>query len=168
GVFGWCCRGRQQCRECLVGAAKGGSNVGSVCLMLPRTRQRRYKVVSKTVDVQEVKATALAGHDRYIEGYEVEGHQKCNTPKFWRQAADCFSASGWKNVHHVARIWSGSGSHRHPVSCSALASQARKKIIDSVEGIIGSLSLLLVRTMCTTLSGSGSHRHPVSCSTLAS
>nr|GEV45319.1 MAG2-interacting protein 2 [Tanacetum cinerariifolium] len=40
-----------------------------------RTRQRRYKVVSKVVDVQEVEATALAGH-HYIEGYEVEGHQK--------------------------------------------------------------------------------------------
>nr|GEV51851.1 hypothetical protein [Tanacetum cinerariifolium] len=36
------------------------------------TRHRRYKVVSKAVDVQEVEATTLAGRDRY----EVEGHQK--------------------------------------------------------------------------------------------
>nr|GEX41048.1 protein multipolar spindle 1 isoform X2 [Tanacetum cinerariifolium] len=28
------------------------------------------------VDVQEVEATALAGRDRYIKGYEVDGHQK--------------------------------------------------------------------------------------------
>nr|GEW94413.1 hypothetical protein [Tanacetum cinerariifolium] len=41
-----------------------------------RTCQRRKKVVSKVVDVQEVEATALAGRDRYIEGYEVKGHQK--------------------------------------------------------------------------------------------
>nr|GEW31844.1 hypothetical protein [Tanacetum cinerariifolium] len=36
GVFGWCCRGRQQHMGCLVGVAEAGNSIGGVWLVLPR------------------------------------------------------------------------------------------------------------------------------------
>nr|GEW10077.1 protein multipolar spindle 1 isoform X1 [Tanacetum cinerariifolium] len=121
-----------------------------------RTRQRRYKVVSKVVDVQEVEATALVGRDRYIEGYEVEGHQK-----------RLKLAEGHVEVERLLTLYQACihdfmfYGHSIIVFCLPYPEDSIKnitsheKITNSVEGIIGSLSLLLVRKMCTTLQGDG-------------
>nr|GEX98282.1 protein multipolar spindle 1 isoform X1 [Tanacetum cinerariifolium] len=118
--------------------------------------KRRHKVVSKAVDVQEVEATALAGHDRYIEGYEVKGHQK-----------HLKLTEGHVEVGRLLTLYQACihdfmfYGHSLIVFCLPYSEYSIKnitshgKIIDSVKGIIGVLSLLLVRKMCTTLQGDG-------------
>nr|GEV57628.1 zinc finger, CCHC-type [Tanacetum cinerariifolium] len=101
-----------------------------------RTRQRRYKVVSKAVDVQEVEATALAVHDRYIEGYEVKGHQK-----------HLKLAEGHVEVGRLLTLYQACIHdfmfYGHSLIDSIKNITSHGKITDSVKGIIGSLSLLL-------------------------
>nr|GFA77981.1 protein multipolar spindle 1 isoform X1 [Tanacetum cinerariifolium] len=112
------------------------------------TRQRRYKGVSKAVAVQEVKATALVGRDRYIKGYEVEGHQK------HRKLAEGHVEVGRLLTLYQACIHDFMF-YGHSLIDSIKNITSHGKITNSVEGNIGSLSLLLVRKMCTTLQGDG-------------
>nr|GEX75029.1 protein multipolar spindle 1 isoform X1 [Tanacetum cinerariifolium] len=119
----------------------------------PETRSKHAR---PEVDVQEVEATALAGRDRYIEGYEVEGHQK-----------HLKLVEGYVEVGRLLTLYQACihdfmfYGHSLIVFCLPYPEDSIKnitsheKITNSVEGIIGSLSLLLVRKMCPTLQGDG-------------